>query len=103
MTIKELTSNNFDAMLDAHPLLVIDFCASWCQPCKAFEKIMLAAQPDYPEVIFARADIEKEKALAEEFSVRSVPFVMIIKNRTALYADSGVLALKDLREMLDKA
>ena len=103
MSIVELTSANFDTTLDQHSLLVIDFCAEWCKPCKAFEQIMLSVKNNYPEVVFARADVEKEKALAEEFSVRSVPFVMIIKNRTALYADSGVLSQKDLCEMLDKA
>ncbi len=90
-------------MVDQHNLLVIDFCADWCQPCKAFEKIMLNVQHDYPDVVFARANVEKEKALAEEFAVRTVPFVMIIKNRTALYAESGVLSQKDLKDMLDKA
>ena len=103
MPIQELTSKNFDTLLDQHPLLVIDFCADWCKPCKAFEQIMLNVQPDFPEVVFARANVEREKDLAEEFSVRSVPFVMIIKNRTALYADAGVLSQKDLREMLEKA
>src|SRR3990167_3394992 len=103
MSIQELTSSNFDSMMDQHDLLVIDFCADWCQPCKAFEKIMLSIEHDYPDVIFARANVEKEKALAEEFAVRTVPFVMIIKNRTALYAESGVLSQKDLRDMLDKA
>ena len=103
MPIQELTAGNFDHMVDNHNLLVIDFCADWCQPCKAFEKIMLTVSPDYPDVVFARANVEKEKSLAEEFAVRTVPFVMIIKNRTALYAESGVLSQKDLRDMLDKA
>ncbi len=103
MPIQELTANNFDHMIAQNHLLVIDFCAAWCQPCKAFEKIMLSIENDYPDVVFARANVETEKALAEEFSVRTVPFVMIIKDRTALYAESGVLSQKDLRDMLDKA
>ena len=103
MSIQELTAHNFDDMVDHHSLIVIDFCADWCQPCKAFEKIMLNIASDYPDVAFARVNVEKEKAFAEEFAVRTVPFVMIIKNRTALYADSGVLSQTDLRAMLDKA
>lgn len=103
MPIQELTSQNFDAMLEQHELLVIDFCAQWCKPCKDFEKIMLSIEPDYHGVLFGRVDVEKQKELAEEFAVRSVPFVMIIRNHTALYAESGVLSAKDLREMLDKA
>lgn len=64
---------------------------------------MLSIEKDYADVVFARVDVEKERALAEEFAVRSVPFVMIIKNRTALYAESGVLSTQGLREMLDQA
>ena len=103
MTIQELTSENFDAQLEQHDLLVIDFCAEWCKPCKAFEKIMLEVAPGFPGVLFGRVDVEKQKALAEEFSVRSVPYVMIIRKQTALYADSGVLSAKDLRDMLTQA
>ena len=103
MTIQELTSQNFDTHLEQHDLLVIDFCAEWCNPCKAFEKIMLEVAPSFPGVLFGRVDVEKQKALAEEFSVRSVPYVMIIRKQTALYADSGVLSAKDLREMLVQA
>src|SRR3990167_4934732 len=103
MPIKELTANNFDQVLESNKLLVIDFCADWCQPCKAFEKIMLSVENDYPEVMFGRVNVEREKALAEEFEVRSVPFVMMIKKRTARYAESGVLSIQGLREMLDQA
>jgi len=101
--IQELTEANFDAMLDKHALAVIDFCADWCQPCKSFEKIMLEVQTDFPAALFGRVNVEAQQALAEEFSVRSVPFVMIIHKRTALYADSGVLSASDLRDMLQKA
>ena len=103
MPIQELTSQNFDATLEKNDLLVIDFCADWCKPCKAFEKIMLDVEADFPGVTFGRVNVEKQKELAEEFAVRSVPFVMIIRKRTALYAESGVLSAKDLREMLTKA
>ncbi|MDP1574950.1 MAG: thioredoxin family protein [Coxiellaceae bacterium] len=103
MPIHELTSDNFDLQLQQHDLLVIDFCADWCKPCKAFEKIMLEVEPNFPGVLFGRVNVEKQKMLAEEFAVRSVPYVMIIRKQTALYADSGVLSAKDLRDMLTQA
>lgn len=103
MAIFDLTEKNFDTTLDQYESLVIDFCADWCKPCKAFEKIMLEVEKDFSDVLFARVDVEKEKSLAEEFAVRSVPFVMIIRKRTAFYAESGVLSATDLREMLVKA
>lgn len=103
MPIQDLTEKNFDEMIDQHELLVIDFCADWCQPCKSFEKIMLNIETDFPDVLFGRVNVEKEKKLADDFQVRSVPYVMIIRNRNALYAGEGVLTKKDLSEMLKKA
>ena len=103
MPIKELTSNNFDQTLETHNLLVIDFWAEWCGPCKAFGKIMSTVSNEYPDVTFASVNIENEKSLAEEFAVRSVPFVMIVRNRTVVYAESGLLSAASLRELLDQA
>jgi len=103
MPIKELTINNFDQALESHDLLVIDFWASFCSPCKAFEKIMSTVSIEYPNVTFASVNIENEKVLAEEFAVRSVPFVMIIRNRAVVYAESGLLSASSLRELLDQA
>jgi thioredoxin 1 len=103
MSIKELTAQNFDQALDSHHLLVIDFWAEWCGPCKMFGKIMSDVAAEYKDVTFASVNIENEKTLAEEFAVRSVPFVMIVRNRTVVYAESGLLSAASLRELLDQA
>lgn len=103
MSIQELTHQNFDLILESHALLVIDFWAEWCGPCKTFSKVMSVVAKEYPDVVFASVDIEKEKELSEEFAVRSVPFVMIIKDRTVIYADSGALSAATLRELLTQA
>ncbi len=103
MSIAELTADNFDQAVESHDTLVIDFWASICAPCKIFSKVMQIVSKEYPDVFFASVNIEAEKELAEEFSVLSIPFVMIIKNRAIVYAESGVLSELALREMLDQA
>ena len=103
MSVTALTSDTFDQANESHPLMLIDFWAQWCGPCKAFGKILLEITQDYPDIYFASVNVEEEKTLAEEFAVRSIPFVMIIKNRTVIYAESGALPGQALRELLDQA
>lgn len=103
MSIKSLTTNSFDQVIESHPLVLIDFWAEWCGPCKVFGNTLMEIAKDYPDVYFASVNIEEEKALAEEFAIRSIPFVMIIKNRTIVYAESGSLSAQVLRELLDQA
>ena len=103
MSVNALTKDSFDHALESHPLLLIDFWAEWCGPCKAFGKIMSEVMKDYPDVFFASVDVDAEKELAEEFAVRSIPFVMIIKNRTVVFAESGALSATALPEFFDQA
>lgn len=98
-----LTSENFDEITSQHDLLVIDFWANWCSPCKVFADVMAAVSKQYPQFSFASVDIESEKALADEFAIRSVPFVMIMRSRVVVYADAGLLSEKALSELLDQA
>ena len=101
--ITALTANSFDQVIETHPLVLIDFWATWCGPCKTFEHILKDVAKDYPDIHFASINIEEEKELTEEFAVQSVPFVMIIKNRTVIYAESGALSRQALRELLEQA
>jgi len=101
--IIEITGKEFDDTVAANQYLLIDFWAKWCAPCKDFTKVVEEVAPDYPEFVFAAVDIETEKELAQEFNIRSIPAVMILKNQVIVYADSGLLPANSLRELLDKA
>lgn len=102
MPVTPLTEDAFDNALELHETIVVDFWAEWCGPCKIFGKVMSEVERDYKDVFFASVNVAIEKALAEEFAVRSIPFVMIIKNRTIVYAESGALSAVALRELLDQ-
>ena len=103
MPIQELNANNFDQAIESEGVIVIDFWAEWCGPCKAFAKVVADIAKEYPDVVFGSVNVDDEKALAEEFSVRSIPFVMIMRNRVVVYAESGMLSASSLRELLDQA
>lgn len=103
MLITELSADQFDAFVDEQSLLVIEFTAKWCVPCQSFATVIEQAAKKNPDVKFATIDIGDNPGLAEEFTVRSVPFVLIIQNRTALYAESGALTVGVLDELLQQA
>ena len=103
MDIISLTDANFDKMVEAHDLLVVDFWAEWCGPCKSFEKVVLTLAEQYPDVAFGKVDIDQEKALAEEFQIRSIPAVMILRSRVLVFADAGALTKTALAELIEQA
>lgn len=103
MPLIELTQETLATCLDSNRFVLIDFWAPWCAPCQDFMRVCQAVAADFTDCCFARVNIETEPALAEDFSVRSVPFIMILRDRVALYAESGSLTEPTLRSLLIKA
>jgi len=103
MNIVELTEKNFDEALEKHNLLVIDFWAEWCGPCKSFTKVLEEIAPKFPEFVFGSVNIDVEKELAEEFDVQSIPALMIIRNKVVVFAESGALPASVMTQLLDEA
>lgn len=97
-----VTKKNFDKLLGQYEIVVIDFWAEWCLPCKSFVKIIEQVAPRYPDIIFGSVDIEEQKELAQEFSIISIPAVMIIRNRTVIFAESGKLEMSNLIDLLEQ-
>ena len=103
MTMVALTTETFSEVMAKNELVVVDFWAEWCEPCKAFTKVIDGVSEKYPDVVFGSVDIEQEKELAKDFNISSVPTVMIIKNQVVVYADSGSIPPSALEELIDKA
>lgn len=100
---QQLNPESFAKILNEHDCVLVDFWAEWCQPCKNFEKILEQAAAEYPGVVFAQVDIDKQPELAADFQIVSVPFVMIVRHQTIVYAEAGLLSLGSLKELLDGA
>lgn len=103
MNVIELTNQTFPKVLAQNELVVIDFWAKWCEPCKSFAKVIQHLASKYPDVVFASVDIDEEQELAQDFEISSVPTVMILKQQVVVYADSGALPASALAELIEKA
>lgn len=103
MNIVELTNKNFDQVIAENKLLFIDFWAEWCAPCKAFAKIIKKVAKDYPDITFGSINIDEQKELTEEFQIMSVPSVMILRDRVIVFAQTGTITDKVVRDLLEQA
>ncbi|MFO1258815.1 MAG: thioredoxin family protein [Gammaproteobacteria bacterium] len=103
MAIRVLDSNTFDEAIHSHELVAVDFWAKWCGPCVAFGPVFEQVSEAFPDVLFAKVDIEECPDLAADFNIRSVPMLMIFKQDIAVFAESGAHTAHTLSELISSA
>jgi len=99
----DLESSNFKEVADKDGLVLIDWWAPWCGPCRAFGPTYEKVAGKHPDVTFAKVNTEEEQELAASFDIRSIPTLMILRDRILLYAEPGALPEAALEELIQKA
>lgn len=99
MTCQNITSNQFEALINENQLVFIDFWAAWCAPCKQFSHVYEKVSDQFPSIVFAKVNIEEQLELAELFEVRSIPHLMIFKEGIVIYSDAGNMSESTLKEL----
>ncbi|WP_353571434.1 thioredoxin [Candidatus Albibeggiatoa sp. nov. BB20] len=103
MAIVELTKENFQSYVDGNSLLIIDFWAPWCGPCRSFAPTYEAVSEQHEDVIFAKVNTEEQQELAGTFNIRSIPTLMIFKEQVIVFSQAGSLPESALQEVIGKA
>lgn len=102
MPLIDLTNENFDQEIDRHQIILLDFWAEWCEPCKSFTPIYEAASAEHPDILFARIDVDQQKVLAEQFEVKSIPTLLGVKDGTIAEVRLGTLTPTALDALIAK-
>lgn len=101
MATLELTRDNFKEVIDGNDIVIVDFWASWCAPCRSFAPTFEAASEQHADIVFAKVNTEEQQELAASFSIRSIPTLMVFREQIIVYADAGALPAAGLQQLVD--
>jgi len=99
----DLTIQNFNQVVENSEVVVIDFMASWCGPCKMFAPIFSQVESQFPNVTFAKVDIDVSPQIARHFSVKSVPTIGVVVDNRMVKKQSGVMNANQFAKFIEQS
>ncbi len=91
MATVELTSENFESVVTGNDIVVVDFWAPWCGPCRQFAPTYEKASEKHEGIVFAKVNTEDQPQLAGEFGIRAIPTLMVFREKVILYSNAGAM------------
>ncbi len=100
MSTQTITNDNFDATVSDNDIVLLDFWASWCGPCRVFAPIFETASAKHEDIVFGKVDTEAEQDLAAKFGIASIPTLMAFREGVLVFSQPGALPESSLEQVI---
>ncbi len=103
MATVELTADNFMSTVERDGIVLIDWWAAWCGPCRMFAPVFEKASEEHTDIVFGKVDTEAEQALAAQAQISSIPTLMLFRDGILLFSQAGALPAAALNDLIGQA